>query len=339
MDKTSIGGDGQFWARHFGVGIAMSILAPVLVLGRTYLSPDVQPRALSVALAVFFLASVPPLLVGARRILSSRYLNPFLYVWEGLGIASVAVWVALDGGGSSPYAVFFFVLVGHAALAFPPRATVIAGLSAVLLRLVLGLVDARESVIDTVLEVVVLALLAIVSTLMAQGLQALVGRSRTLAEQAVLLADVDGLTGCLNHRAFHARLVEEAAKVTSAHPLSVLVLDADHFKAINDGYGHLAGDELLSRLGLLLRGAFRARDTIGRIGGDEFAVLLPDADEGAAGALEQTLLQQLSDGALPHGGRVTIGSATTSVVIDARQLLASADARLYDKRRRDRFRG
>lgn len=230
----------------------MSILAPVLVLGRTYLSPDVQPRALSVALAVLFLASVPPLLVGARQILSSRYLNPFLYVWEGLGIACVAVWVALDGGGSSPYAVFFFVLVGHAALAFPPRATVIAGLSAVLLRLVLGLVDARESVIDTVLEVVVLALLATVSTLMAQGLQALVGRSRTLAEQAVLLAD---------------------------------------------------------------------------------------ADEGAAGALERTLLQQLSDGALPHGGRVTIGSATTSVVVDARQLLASADARLYDKRRRDRFRG
>ena len=54
MDKTVIGGDGQFWARHFGVGIAMSILAPVLVLGRTCLSPDVQPRALSVALAVLF---------------------------------------------------------------------------------------------------------------------------------------------------------------------------------------------------------------------------------------------------------------------------------------------
>jgi len=233
----------------------MSILAPVLVLGRTYLSPDVQPRALAVALAVLFLASVPPLLVGARQILSSRYLNPFLYVWEGLVIACVAVWVVLDGGGSSPYAVFFFVLVGHAAHAFSPRATVIAGLSAVLLRLVLGLVDARESVIDTVLEVVVLALLATASTLMAQGLQglkALVGRSRTLAEQAVLLAD---------------------------------------------------------------------------------------ADEGAAGALERTLLQQLSDGALLHGGRVTIGSATTSVVVDARQLLASADARLYDTRRRDRFRG
>jgi len=92
---------------------------------------------------------------------------------------------------------------------------VISGLSVVILRLVLGLLDVRESVVDTLLDVVVLALLATVATLMAGSQQALPARARTNAFQAVRLADVDGLTGCLNHRAFHARLVEEAANATA----------------------------------------------------------------------------------------------------------------------------
>ena len=341
MDTIENGGDGKFWTLHFGVGIAMSILAPAIVLARTFLRADVPTRGVSVALAFLFLAAVPALLLLARRILASKHLLAFLYIWDGLGIAATVAWVALDGGGQSPYAAFFYVLVGHAALAFPPRATIISGLSVVILRLVLGLLDTRESIVDTVLDVVVLALLATVATLMAGSQQALLARATTHAEQAVRLADVDGLTGCFNHRAFHARLVEEAAKATATHPLSVLVLDVDHFKAINDGHGHLAGDEVLAGLGALLRAHFRANDVVGRIGGDEFAVLLPDADDGMVDALERRLLEDLTEGALTFGGRVTIGSAsttdTTVDATDARHLLAAADARLYAKRRQDRL--
>jgi diguanylate cyclase (GGDEF)-like protein len=306
------------------------------VLTRTYLLADVPPRAVSIALSVLFLAAVPVLLYRARQLLESKHFLTFLYVWDGLGIAATVVWVVLDGGGSSPYVAFFYVLVGHAALAFPPRGTVAAGLSVVLARLATGLLDAQGPVVDTVIDVVALALLATVATLMARGQQALVGRARTLTDQAIRLADVDGLTGCINHRAFHARLAEESAKATSGHPLSVLVLDVDYFKAINDGYGHQAGDDVLSQLGSLLRAGFRAHDVVGRIGGDEFAVLLPDADQETAAGLERRLLEALNEGALPHRWRVTIVSATTSVAADGTELLGSADARLYAKRRYDR---
>ena len=125
------------------------------------------------------------------------------------------------------------------------------------------------------------------------------------------------MTGCLNYRVLHARLVEEAANATASHPLRVLILDVDHFKAINDGHGHPAGDEVRASLGALLRANFRAQDVVDRIGLDEFAVLLP------------------------YGGRVTIGSASTAYTTvdatEARRLLAAADAWLYAKRRRDRL--
>jgi len=137
-----------------------------------------------------------------------------------------------------------------------------------------------------------------------------VRRARSLTDQAVLIADVDGLTGCLNHRAFHARLFEVASKATSIHPLTTLVLDVDHFKAVNDGYGHLAGDE--------------------------FAFLLPDADLLTAEALERRLIERLVNGALRYDGRVTIGSATSSVATDGRLLLEQADARLYAIRANER---
>ncbi|WP_430869178.1 GGDEF domain-containing protein [Demequina aurantiaca] len=336
METSMWRGDGQFWTLHFGVGIAMTILAPALVLTRTYVLDDVPARGTSIAIAVLFLATLPFLLHHARRILDSEHFLRYLYLWDGIGIVGTVIWVALDGGGSSVYAVFFFVLVGHAAMAFPPRATMIAGLAVVFARLVLGLLDVREPIVETVLNVTVLALLAAVAALMSRGQQALVGRARTLTNEARRLADIDGLTGCLNHRAFHSTLVDATALATPAEPLSVLVLDVDHFKAINDSYGHLEGDEVLARLGSLLRGGFRKGDVVGRIGGDEFAVLLPSADRETAAALERRLLDGLAGGLLPHGGKVTVGSATTSGGTEAKVLLGLADAGLYDQRRRDR---
>ncbi|NTV38628.1 MAG: GGDEF domain-containing protein [Demequinaceae bacterium] len=336
MDSTESWGDRQYWARHFAMGIIMSIMAPSIVLIRTYVGSDTSPNSVSVGLAVAFLSTVPALLFFARPILASPQLPRFFYAWDAVGVVAVIAWAALDGGGSSPYSAFFFVLVGHATLAFPPRATLISGLSVVLARLLLGLFDKDEPLVDTVLQVLVLGLMVAVAFSMVRGQRALVRRSTLLTEQAVRLSEVDGLTGCFNHRAFHARLAEEASHASPVRPLSVLVLDIDHFKEINDGYGHLAGDEVLARLGELLHTSFRSHDVVGRIGGDEFAVLLPDADKAAAAALQDRLLRGLAEGALPHGGTVTIGTASTMVAAEARRLLGAADAQLYAKRRQDR---
>ncbi len=97
----------------------------------------------------------------------------------------------------------------------------------------------------------------------------------SLADQATR----DPLTGLLNHRCFHERLREEFERARRyARPLALVLLDLDSFKHVNDSYGHQAGDALLSDIAERLRGATRAQDVLGRVGGDEFGVLLPETD-------------------------------------------------------------
>src|SRR5918993_1295615 len=107
----------------------------------------------------------------------------------------------------------------------------------------------------------------------------------TLREQA----RTDGLTGLLNHRACHEALREELAGASRARrPLGVVVLDLDHFKSINDVYGHGEGDKVLKEVAARLRGSLRAGDAVARLGGEEFALILPGVDgDGAAEAAER----------------------------------------------------
>ena len=161
---------------------------------------------------------------------------------------------------------------------------------------------------------------------------------QTMAERARLQAErhanTDELTGVASRRAFLSALTwaieQDASKGT---PVALAIIDVDHFKTINDRWGHAAGDTVLRRLGAMMSGQLRASDTVGRIGGEEFAVLMPGSDISVATAIVDRLRRAVEHEQFPGllGRRVTIsaGIAVWKTGDSTSQLLADADRALY----------
>jgi diguanylate cyclase (GGDEF)-like protein len=162
---------------------------------------------------------------------------------------------------------------------------------------------------------------------------ALKERAETLLGQLETLAREDSLTGALNRRAFVEHLaVSIAQRDRSA---AVVILDIDHFKAINDRDGHAAGNDALKVLATAVEARLRRGDVFGRLGGDEFAVMLADADAAAASAYADDLRGQVATASAAAGVPFTIslGVATAAAAADpahdAETLIAAADGALY----------
>jgi len=154
---------------------------------------------------------------------------------------------------------------------------------------------------------------------------------------AQAIASRDPLTGLLNRRRFYERLegeIESARRVRGC--LSLLVLDMDGLKQINDEHGHAAGDAALQRLAQVLNSSIRPNDNVCRLGGDEFAVILPGADHGMATMVAARIHQGLREGPLGLSARtaVVLRASTGSATFpgsgdDAEALVNWADANLY----------
>jgi diguanylate cyclase (GGDEF)-like protein len=152
------------------------------------------------------------------------------------------------------------------------------------------------------------------------------------------LSSTDALTGLANRRRFDAALAEEVARAQRhATPLALLLADVDHFKRFNDRYGHPEGDRALRAVAAVLaRSARRPGELIARIGGEEFALLLPHADAATAAAVAARCREAMATLALPHGDSPTATHVTLSLGVALRHsheggaaLLARADAALY----------
>jgi diguanylate cyclase (GGDEF)-like protein len=149
-----------------------------------------------------------------------------------------------------------------------------------------------------------------------------------------LLATTDDLTGLPNRRRFRSELEREIAAARRYHtPLSLLLLDLDDFKAINDGYGHESGDEALREIALAIQQRLRAPDLAARIGGDEFGVLLPQTGEEAADALARDLERAVREALTPPLTTTASIGISTLQVGGANDLFAEADSFLYQAKR------
>ncbi len=159
------------------------------------------------------------------------------------------------------------------------------------------------------------------------------------------LATTDGLTGCLNKRTF---LEELEQKLKSAarfgRHLSLVVTDIDHFKSVNDTYGHAAGDIVLRGLGGILRHVKRETDTVARFGGEEFCVLCEETDGAGAALLAERIRQELGSATFQSEGgalQVTCSAGVATFPEDAssaKDLFEVADRALYNAKRSGRNR-
>jgi diguanylate cyclase (GGDEF)-like protein len=156
-----------------------------------------------------------------------------------------------------------------------------------------------------------------------------------LFEEIKSLSVCDGLTGLYNHVSIVSKLEQEAQRSRRyGSPLSVIMFDLDNFKEVNDAYGHLAGDEVLVEVARLIRNGVRSIDSVGRYGGEEFLVILPETDVRDAAVIADRLRQRLAGQTFPHEGREIRASISGGVAgyreeMDAGRLIGAADELLY----------
>jgi diguanylate cyclase (GGDEF)-like protein len=159
-------------------------------------------------------------------------------------------------------------------------------------------------------------------------------------EQLACLATTDGLTGLRNHRAFQERLEQEILRVTdSGGPLSIALLDVDHFKAFNDEFGHQTGDAVLREVAQALESSVRPTDLAARYGGEEFVVVMPGTDAEAARLVCERLRRAIEGHKWSHRPvTASFGVASFGAEMDRQGLLEAADRALYESKREGRNR-
>jgi diguanylate cyclase (GGDEF)-like protein len=177
-------------------------------------------------------------------------------------------------------------------------------------------------------------------------LDLLLARTRTLLEFKAYLdvceeaAFTDHLTGLANRRRFERQLEREVGRVERfGHPFTLLMLDIDSFKKLNDSFGHDAGDDAIRRLGKVLREGTRGIDLAARIGGEEFAVLLVETRKDVGCEVAERLRAAIKSLEIPRAGHITASFGVAECPNDAQtaaDILKAVDVALYEAKRKGR---
>lgn len=322
--------DVVFWVRHAHGGVLLSFAAAAgaLAYALTTWSEPYRPALvglLGIALAVT--ATVP--LLPLRRIMSHPRGMLFFYAWSTAICAVLGVAIVLDGGVSSPLALLLFLPLIYGAMAYPPPGVIALGTGVVVGFLAIGATHGSGRPGLVLLGAIALASVTAMCAYTARTHWAAFERQRTLARRLAELAHHDGLTGCLNHRAFHGRLAAEVERaVRHRRPVALLSIDLDDFKVVNDHRGHPAGDEVLRAVGGTLTRIGRISDVVARVGGDEFALLLPETSRDQARLVAERIRQEVREAT--GGSTVSIGLAIApDDAFASAELLERADDAVY----------
>jgi diguanylate cyclase (GGDEF)-like protein len=312
------------WGR---VAVVGSVVMSVLFLVRFASLPAYLPRAtrllLGYAALVALNAAIGLWPHPAAAALSSALVNPLLILGGPLLlVVSLHAWWR-----GSRYAGFFAV-----------------GWTPLLLLTVAGSLQLYGYWPDWLWsEEATLVAAAFEALVLSAGLADRTAAMRRDRDAARAMADIDALTGVLNRRALQRRFDESGGQRRGPTSQSVLFCDIDHFKRLNDSLGHAVGDDALRAVASELRRELRSRDSIGRYGGEEFVLLLPDCDLEAAMAIAERLRTGVEELGRPprfgeHPLTISIGVAARAPGEAIEATVQRADAAMYEAKRTGRNR-
>jgi diguanylate cyclase len=260
--------------------------------------------------------------------------------------ASGGAWIAVIGLSPAPSAVIFAMMAMDKAsvggLRFLARCLAAQAAAAAVVALVLGFeLHPLSSAVERLASLPLLVVYPIVIGLTTYRLARRVQRQN---ETLAALSSIDGLSRLLNRTHWEAVVASEFQRCRRiGHPSSVMMIDIDHFKAVNDRHGHPVGDEVIRKVAELLRGTLRLHDVPGRYGGEEFGVVLPGTAVQGAELLAERICARIESAVLePRNavrGTVSIGVAAFDT-LDAGHMewIARADRALYSAKESGRNR-
>jgi diguanylate cyclase (GGDEF)-like protein len=313
---------GEVRSRAESIGVGVRLTLATCAAGWLYVAATWEEPNRHLIASLFGIGAIVALLfvlIPHERVVRSPWREPFFLLWSATNIALTTVVVAADGGSTSPLALLFFVPVVFAALSYPLASVIAISAIDYIAYVAVGVAGERPDQQYVGFFAFSLACVAVLC-----GWHARNQDRRRAALSRVSRADP--LTGCLNRRGFEERFDAELSRAArTGRPLGLVMLDLDHFKEINDTRGHAAGDDVLRWAVDVMNDVVRPMDVVGRIGGDEFAIVVP-----GAGPDDSALIAGRVQKALADRAPASIGVATFPTDgADREELQRAADSGLY----------